>query len=170
MKAHENVLVFYRKLPTYNPQMTQGHKPMNAVLPRDNMPAPDKKRNYNHVDKRLGNPGGGTTRYPRDVLQFPVINNDDPLKFHPTQKPVPMIEYFIRTYSNEGDVIMDNCMGSGSTIIACKNTNRQYIGIEYSEEYYQKAKDWIESYDKIDPFVTDKELSQRQPNGLEALL
>ena len=170
MKAHENVLVFYRKLPTYNPQMTQGHKPMNAVLPRDNMPAPDKKRNYNHVDKRLGNPGGGTTRYPRDVLQFPVINNDDPLKFHPTQKPVPMIEYFIRTYSNEGDVIMDNCMGSGSTIIACKNTNRQYIGIEYSEEYYQKAEDSIESYDKIDPFVTNEELSQKQLNGLEALL
>jgi site-specific DNA-methyltransferase (adenine-specific) len=145
MKAHENVLVFYRKLPTYNPQKTTGHKPMNAVLPRDNIPEPDKKRNYNHVDKRLGNSGGGTDRYPRDVLYFPVINNDDPLKFHPTQKPVEMIEYFIKTYSNPGDTILDNCMGSGSTCIACINTDREYIGIEFGEEYYHQADEWIKS-------------------------
>jgi site-specific DNA-methyltransferase (adenine-specific) len=170
MKAHENVLVFYRKLPTYNPQMTQGHKPMNAVLPKDQMPHPDRKRNYNHVDKRLGNPGGSTTRYPRDVLQFPVINNDDPLKFHPTQKPVPLIEYFIKTYSNEGDVILDNCMGSGSTIIACKNTNRQYIGIENDLEYFEKAREWVGSYDKIDPFVTDEEVAQTVLNPLLSAL
>jgi len=157
-------------LPTYNPQMTHGHKPMNAVLPKDNMPAPDKKRNYNHVEKRLGNPGGGTTRYPRDVLQFPVINNDDPLKFHPTQKPVQMIEYFLKTYSNEGDVVMDNCMGSGSTIVACKNTNRQYIGIENSPEYFEKASEWIESYDKMDHFVTDQKVAHQTQNPLSNLL
>jgi site-specific DNA-methyltransferase (adenine-specific) len=145
MKAHENVLVFYRKLPTYNPQKTRGHKPMNAVLPRDNIPEPDKKRNYNHVDKRLGNSGGGTDRYPRDVLYFPVINNDDPLKFHPTQKPVELIEYFIKTYSNPGDIILDNCMGSGSTCIACMNTDREYIGIEFEKEYYNQADNWIKS-------------------------
>ena len=145
MKAHENILVFYRKLPTYNPQKTTGHKPMNAVLPRDNIPEPDKKRNYNHVDKRLGNSGGGTDRYPRDVLYFPVINNDDPLKFHPTQKPVELIEYFIKTYSNPGDTILDNCMGSGSTCIACINTDREYIGIEFGEEYYHQADEWIKS-------------------------
>jgi site-specific DNA-methyltransferase (adenine-specific) len=145
MKAHENVLVFYRKLPTYNPQKTVGHKPMNAVLPRDHIPEPDKKRNYNHVDKRLGNVGGGTDRYPRDVLYFPVINNDDPLKFHPTQKPVSLIEYFIKTYSNPGDTILDNCMGSGSTCIACINTEREYIGIEFGEEYYNLAQQWISS-------------------------
>ena len=145
MKAPENILVFYRKLPTYNPQKTTGHKPMNAVLPRDNIPEPDKKRNYNHVDKRLGNSGGGTDRYPRDVLYFPVINNDDPLKFHPTQKPVELIEYFIKTYSNPGDTILDNCMGSGSTCIACINTDREYIGIEFGEEYYHQADEWINS-------------------------
>lgn len=150
MKAHENVLVFYRKLPTYNPQMTDGHKPMNAVLPKDNIPEPEKKRNYNHVEKRLGNSGGGTTRYPRDVLRFPVINNDDPLKFHPTQKPVPMIEYFIRTYSNEGDIILDNCMGSGSTCIAAKNTNRNFVGIEASEEFYKLAQEWIANNSRLD--------------------
>ena len=152
MKAHENVLVFYRKLPTYNPQMTTGHKPMNAVLPKDDIPAPEEKRNYNHVEKRLGNTGGTTVRYPRDILSFPVINNDDPKKFHPTQKPVQMIEYFIRTYSNPGDTILDNCMGSGSTIIACNNTDREYIGIEQSEEYYNKAKEWIESESRLTSF------------------
>lgn len=150
MKAHENVLVFYRKLPTYNPQMTEGHKPMNAVLPKENIPKPDKKRNYNHVDKRLGNSGGGTTRYPRDVLRFPVINNDDPLKFHPTQKPVQLIEYFIRTYSNEGDTILDSCMGSGSTCIAAQNTNRNYVGIEASEEYFNQAKMWLKNNIRLD--------------------
>jgi len=143
MKAHENILVFYRKLPTYNPQKTTGHKPFGAVKPKDNIPEPDKKRNYNHVAKTFGNDGTTTDRYPRDVQRFPVINNDDPLKFHPTQKPVGMIEYFLRTYSNEGDVILDNCMGSGSTCIACINTNRQYIGIEGNLEYFSKAKQWI---------------------------
>ena len=153
MKAHENVLVFYRNLPTYNPQKTVGHKPMNAVLPRDNIPEPDKKRNYNHVDKRFGNVGGGTDRYPRDVIYFPVINNDDPLKFHPTQKPVALIEYFIKTYSNPGDIILDNCMGSGSTCIACINTDREYIGIEFEEEYYKLAQEWINSV-KSNPILS----------------
>ena len=153
MKAHENVLVFYRNLPTYNPQKTVGHKPMNAVLPRDNIPEPDKKRNYNHVDKRFGNVGGGTDRYPRDVIYFPVINNDDPLKFHPTQKPVALIEYFIKTYSNPGDIILDNCMGSGSTCIAFINTDREYIGIEFEEEYYKLAQEWINSV-KSNPILS----------------
>lgn len=145
MKAHENILVFYRKLPTYNPQKTTGHKPFGAVKPKDNIPPPDKKRNYNHVAKTFGNDGTTTDRYPRDVQRFPVINNDDPLKFHPTQKPVGMIEYFIRTYSNPGETILDNCMGSGSTCIACLNTGRQYIGIEGDPEYFTKAKQWIET-------------------------
>lgn len=144
MKAHENVLVFYHKLPTYNPQKTTGHKPFGAVKPRDNILPPDKKRNYNHVEKTFGNKGTTTDRYPRDVQKFPVINNDDPLKFHPTQKPVNMIEYFIKTYSNPGDTILDNCMGSGSTCIACINTDRKYIGIENDSEYYTKAKEWID--------------------------
>ena len=139
MKAHEMILVFYKKLPTYNPQMTEGHKPMNAVLPRDNMPKPQVKRNYNHVEKRTGNSGGSTTRYPRDVVSFPVINNDDPLKFHPTQKPVELIEYFIKTYSNEGDVVLDNAMGSGSTGVAAHNLNREFIGIEKDKDYFDLA-------------------------------
>jgi site-specific DNA-methyltransferase (adenine-specific) len=74
-----------------------------------------------------------------------VINNDNRLKFHPTQKPVELAEYFIKTYSNENDTILDNCMGSGSTGIACINTKRNFIGIEINEEYFVKAKKWIEN-------------------------
>ena len=146
MKAHENVLIFYRKLPTYNPQKTTGHKPFGAVKPRNNIPEPKEKRNYNHLSQTFGNDGTTTDRYPRSVQKFPVINNDNPLKFHPTQKPVGMIEYFIKTYSNENDVILDNCMGSGSTCISCINTNRRYIGIESNEEYFDMAKNWIEDH------------------------
>jgi DNA modification methylase len=140
LKSHENILIFYRKLPTYNPQKTTGHKPFGAVKPRDNMPEPEVKRNYNHVSKQIGNDGKTTDRYPRSVQKFPVINNDNPEKWHPTQKPVGLIEYFIRTYSNENDTILDNCMGSGSTGIACLNLNRKFIGIEIDEEYYDRAK------------------------------
>lgn len=149
MKAHEQVLIFYRKLPVYNPQMTEGHKPMNAVSAKANVPKPKQKRNYGHVSKVLGNLGGSTVRYPRDVIKIPVINNDDPKKFHPTQKPIELVEYFIQTYSNEGDVILDNCMGSGSTCIAAIKQNRRYIGIEKTEEYFNLAKSWIEETQNV---------------------
>jgi len=144
LKAHEYVLVFYRKMPTYNPQFTYGHKPMNAVKQKKNIPKPDKLRNYGHVESLYGNPGGSTRRYPRSVIKIPVVNNDSSDKWHPTQKPVELAEYFIKTYSNEGDVILDNTMGSGSTGIACINTNRKFIGIEMNREYFDKSKKWIE--------------------------
>ena len=145
MKSHENICIFYRKLPTYNPQKTQGHKPFGAVKPKYNIPEPSEKRNYNHVSTQLGNDGTTTDRYPRSVQKFPVINNDNPLKWHPTQKPTEMIEYFIKTYSNENEVVLDNCMGSGSTAIACINLNRKFVGIELSKEYFDTAKKWIDN-------------------------
>jgi site-specific DNA-methyltransferase (adenine-specific) len=145
LKSHECVLIFYKKPPTYNPQFTSGHKPMNKVSQKKGVPPPEKLRNYGHMDIQNGNEGGSTIRFPRTVLDIPVINNDNPLKFHPTQKPVELAEYFIKTYSNENDIILDNCMGSGSTGIACLNTKRKFIGIEINEEYYNKAKNWIES-------------------------
>jgi DNA modification methylase len=144
LKSHEYVLIFYKKMPTYNPQFTYGHKPMNAVSAKQNIPHPGKLRNYGHVDNHLGNAGGSTKRYPRSVIKIPVINNDNPDKWHPTQKPVELAEYFIKTYSNEGDIILDNTMGSGSTGIACINTKRKFIGIELNTEYFNKAKQWID--------------------------
>lgn len=143
MKSHENVLIFYKKLPVYNPQKTVGHKPFGAVKPKENIPKPKELRNYNHVEKTFGNDGTTTDRYPRSVQRFAVMNNDDERKFHPTQKPVGMIEYFIKTYSNEGDVVLDNCMGAGSTCVAANNVGRRYIGVEQNEEYFRLASEWI---------------------------
>jgi len=143
LKAHEYVLIFYRKFPTYNPQFTYGHKPMNAVKPKSNIPKPEKERNYGHVGSTDGNPGGSTRRYPRTVIDIPVENNDNKEKFHPTQKPVKLSDYFIKTYSKEGDVVLDNCMGSGSTGVSCVNLNRKFIGIELNKNYYKLAKSRI---------------------------
>lgn len=75
------------------------------------------------------------TGYPKSILQF----SSDLAKHHPTQKPVPLFEYLIKTYTNEGDTVLDNCLGSGTTAIACKNLNRKFIGIELNEEYLKIA-------------------------------
>lgn len=84
------------------------------------------------------------TNYPRNVLEFANEATDSRKRLHPTQKPVPLLEYLIRTYTNEGETVLDNCMGSGSTGVACVNTGRKFIGIEKDEAYFEKAKQRIE--------------------------
>jgi DNA modification methylase len=146
LRAHETVLVFYKKPPAYQPQMTYGHKPKNKVNPRDLSEAElTNLRNYGPA-KRVATPGGSTTRYPQDVLSIAVHNNDCPDKWHPTQKPVELAEYMIRTYTMEGAVVLDNCMGSGSTGIASLNTGRAFIGIELDNGYFQKANAWLTAH------------------------
>lgn len=116
LKAHENVLIFYRKQPVYNAQ---------------------NGSNYGAV--KIGISGGGSTsRYPRDVIKYKWDTRTNAL--HPTQKPVALLEYFIKTYTNKNDVVLDSCMGSGSTGVACRNTQRHFIGIELDTEYYNIAK------------------------------
>lgn len=139
MKAHENVLVFYRRLPTFNPQKTTGHASRNAG-PVNLKEYAD--RNY-QCTTQVRNTGGQTDRYPRSVLEIPVINNDSSDKWHPTQKPVELAQYFIRTYSNPGDTVLDMTMGSGSTGVACKAEGRGFIGIELDIEYFNRASTWI---------------------------
>ena len=133
MKNHENVLVFYKKLPTYNPQMTVG-KPYTQKSGR-------ASSNYNPqssvVTVNTGN------RYPLSVLDFATNKS-----LHPTQKPVALMEYLIRTYTNEGETVLDNCMGSGTTGVACINTNRNFIGIELDEGYFKIAQDRISTAGK----------------------
>lgn len=130
MKAHENVLVFYKKLPTYNPQKTYGHPRKVAVKRVDLTP------NYGRQDF-APIPYDSTERYPVSVLVFP--SDKQRSKLHPTQKPVALMEYFIRTYTNTGDTVLDNCMGSGTTGVACKLTGRQFIGIEKDPGYFAIA-------------------------------
>lgn len=140
MKTHENILVFYKNLPVYNPQKTTGHKP-STTKTKYNV----SERNYNGINIKYGS-SKKTDRFPRDVIYFPIVGHTDILRWHPTQKPVPLIEYFIKTYTNENNIVLDNCMGSGSTIIAAINTKRKYIGIERYKEYYDKASEWINNH------------------------
>lgn len=130
MKAHENVLVFYKRLPTYNPIKTTGHPRKTAVKRADVTP------NYGR-QKFEPLAYDSTERYPRSVLVFP--SDKQRSKLHPTQKPVALMEYFIRTYTNPGDVVLDNCMGSGTTGVACENTGRQFIGIEKNPDFFAIA-------------------------------
>jgi len=132
MKAHENILVFYKKLPIYNPQMTEGHKPANTSGKR-------KKETTNYGKFESIITGGQTIRYPRSVQKINVVNSQHGI-VHPTQKPVALFEYLIRTYTNEGMIVLDNAAGSMTTAIAAINTNRKYICIEKDEHYYNIGK------------------------------
>lgn len=128
MKAHENILVFYDKLPTYNPQKTTGHKPANSYTKYQ-----DDGRNYGKT--KVGVSGGGQTdRYPRSVQVFKT--DKQKVSLHPTQKPVALLEYLINTYSNKGDTVLDFTFGSCSTGVACLNTRRKFVGIEMDEDYF----------------------------------
>ena len=128
MKAHENILVFYDKLPTYNPQKTSGHKPANSYTKHQ-----DDGSNYGKT--KVGVSGGGQTdRYPRSVQVFKT--DKQKVSLHPKQNPVALLEYLINTYSNEGDTVLDFTFGSCSTGVAALNTNRKFIGVEAEEKYF----------------------------------
>lgn len=135
MKNHENVLVFYKKLPAYNPQMRKGFKPYNQKSGRGS-------DNYGE-QKQVVTVNNGE-RYPLTVIQF---NQDKGL--HPTQKPIALMEYLIKTYTNEGETVLDNCMGSGTTGVACKKLNRKFIGIELDENYFNIARERIASVEGL---------------------
>ncbi len=130
MKAHENILVFYKRLPTYNPQMEDG-RPYVCKSGKGSS-------NYNpQISVVTVNDG---KRYPKDVQLFQY----DKHKIHPTQKPVALMEYLIKTYTNEGDLVLDNCAGSFTTAIACENLKRNWICIEKEDEYCEIGRKRIE--------------------------
>lgn len=130
LKDHENVLVFYNRLLTYNPQMRSGFRPYSAKSGRGSS-------NYGAQVEAMTVSDGG--RYPVTVLEFPRDRD----KMHPTQKPVALMEYLVRTYTNPGDTVLDNCMGSGTTGVACVNSGREFIGMERDEKYFKVAEDRI---------------------------
>ena len=136
MKDHENILVFYKKLPTYNPQMWDGGKPSKG--------GKRKNKNTNYGEHESVDSHGTNLRYPTTVRKFNKVYTHNQL--HPTQKPVPLFEYLIKTYTNEGETVLDNCMGSGTTAIACMNTERNFIGFELDKEYYEKSLERIKNH------------------------
>lgn len=134
MRAHEDILVFYNKQCKYNPQMTQG-KPYNkGCAVRDTFA-------YAKQEKAVLVKNDTGLRYPRSVQYFVTAESEG--KLHPTQKPIALMEWLIKTYTDEGDIVLDPCFGSGTTAIACLNTNRKFIGFEQNDLYYQKAVDRI---------------------------
>lgn len=148
MRQHESLFVFCKGTPVYFPIKSTGHKPMNyAVNGSKSAERNYDSTNYGNV-KPTKNNAGSTERYPTSILDFKVINNDDPKRFHPTQKPIEMLEYLIETYSRAGDTVLDNTMGSGSCGVAAINKQRNFVGIELSKEYFDQASAWIEETKK----------------------
>jgi site-specific DNA-methyltransferase (adenine-specific) len=138
LKAHENILVFYKKLPTYNPIKTKGHKKVSKASHKTSC-----KQSSNYGKQMHTKDYCSDERYPRSVLRFPSDKQKSNL--HPTQKPLNLIKYLIETYTNENDVVLDNCMGSGTTPVGCIQTNRKYIGIEKEQVFYKITQDRIEA-------------------------
>lgn len=144
MKSHENILIFYKKLPTYNPQMTSGH--VRKVSSAKNRAACINRRNdtdniYNNEYPDKVKDYDSTERYPRDVIKFASDKQKSTL--HKTQKPIALLEYLIKTYTNEGDTVLDPCFGSNTTGLVCKDTNRNYIGIEKDVNFFNIGSDRI---------------------------
>ena len=135
LRAHENIYVFYKHLPTYNPQMRTGFKPYDRGYVADK-----GGRNYGTLSNNYNPRKSSGDRFPVDVITFSNGNNHT---VHPTQKPVDLLQYLIKTYTNEGMTVLDNTMGSGSTGVAAKQLNRNFIGMELNKEYFEIAKQRI---------------------------
>ena len=135
LRRHEQIAVFYKKLPKYRPQFTEG-QPLHGKGKAYKDKAM-KNQNYGSFEPTDDVRCGSTEKYPTSVLVFPKAHPS--CAEHPTEQPVALLEYLIKTYTDEGDVVMDNCMGSGSTIVACIRTNRRYIGFELNEEHFATA-------------------------------
>lgn len=130
LRVHEDIAVFYSELPTYNPQMTIGNKNHHRGA---------QSNIANNCYGRFGKCKETFTneKYPKSIISIDKEHNQD--CWHPTQKPVNLIRYLVRTYTNEGDTVLDNCMGSGTTAIACIKEKRHFVGFELNKEYYDKA-------------------------------
>lgn len=130
LRSHEDIVVFYQQRPTYNPQYHKG-KPNHS---RGKMECEQTSRCYGKTNK----PTDLFTedKLPKSIIDIPNNVNGN---FHPTQKPVGLLRYLVLTFTNEGDIVLDNCIGSGTTAIACMKEKRHYLGFELNKEYYVKA-------------------------------
>lgn len=140
-KSTEYIHVFYKLQCTYNPQMVK-HK----GKPVKNSPKGKHNSIVSGINKEVLPYNDTGYRYPCDILEFNRVTLGKTM--HPTQKPVALLEYLIKTYTNEGETILDNCMGSGSTGVACQNTNRHFIGIELDKKYFEIAKERIKKLEQ----------------------
>ena len=144
MKYYEEICVFYKKKGTYNPQMKPREGVGKACYNYDHYCGDSNHVEYEKIKKRYD----PDWVQPSDVLEFNVVPNRKG-KVHPTQKPIELLEWLVKTYSNENDLVLDNTMGSGSTGVACVNLNRNFVGIEMDKTYFEIAKGRIEG-DKVE--------------------
>ena len=137
LNDNETVSVFYKKQCLYNPQMTIAQKTYKRRdVKRKKSDCYGKEKDFRQVDIGL--------RYPKRIIYF--NNNNTQNQLHPTQKPTSILEYLIKTYTNEDDLVLDNCIGSGTTAVACINTSRNFIGIELDEKYFEIAKKRVKEH------------------------
>ena len=144
MRDKEDVLVFYKNQCTYNPQWTWGEPYTNLKSGKTAKPstAEVSGKYMNGAEYRNGSDG---RRYPKQVQEFGVVERGT---IHPTEKPVDLFRYFIRTYTNEGELVLDNTAGSGTTAIACLEENRQFIVMEKDPNYFEKIKKRVADFNK----------------------
>lgn len=147
LRGHESILIFYKKLPVYNPQM----KLLTTPSFKKNNRAGRKIESYGNFRSDVDAGSKDGSRFPRSVFSIQTdpeffISTQKGLTVHPTQKPVSLFEYLIKTYTNEGELVLDNCAGSGTTAIACMNTNRNYILMEKEEKYFNIILDRIRGH------------------------
>lgn len=140
LRIHEHICVFYKKLPTYNPQMRKGFKPYYKTWTKSRGGS-----NYGTLRDRSAYESKDGSRYPIDVINFSNANHSN--AHHPMQRPVDLLEYLIKTYTDEGMTVLDNTMGSGSTGVAAVNLKRNFIGMELDDKYFEIAKERIEKAD-----------------------
>ena len=144
LRRHEQILCFYKKLPTYNPEMvTRGKVRKKGITTETGKHTSNYGKFKNSVVEN-------NEYYPTSIIEVSNANRKD--KLHPTEKPLELFEYLIKTYTNEGDVVLDNTMGSGTTGVACINTNRNFIGMELDDKYFEIAKA------RINEAITAKQL------------
>ena len=149
MKYHELISVFYKKQPLYNKQMTQAKKE-NQRDRNKNFKKETKNTVYGNQKKYRPNKKDDKLRNPISILEYSNQSKEchRTKRLHPTQKPIELMEYLIKTYTNENETVLDFTMGSGSTGVACKNTNRNFIGIEQDEKYFKIAEERINKQEK----------------------
>ena len=146
LRAHEDIIVFYRRPPTYHPQMnTERVMGRGGGNPRRRT---SEGSNYGTVRCQTSTRHGATDRHPTSVLLFRVVNEKDCI--HPTQKPVDLMEFLIRSYTDAGQTVLDPMMGSGTTGVACRNTDRAFVGFERDPQIFQTAKSRLSSSSSLE--------------------
>lgn len=149
MKAHENIQIFYKKQPTYNAQKTKREKPINTT----NWKQDKRNKNHDNFHSKENIKKSYDYKYPTTVIRYNMANGEcnNSKRVHPTQKPVHIMEWLIKTYSNENEIILDNCIGSGTTAIAALNTKRKFIGFETESKYIDIANNRLEvTYNELE--------------------